>query len=93
MVLLLHHSRNSAQKQWDETLGLALGGAAKLLRQHLSRLAPLQPAWAEAWAQLMRVRLRAGSKGCVAGCLRKAGDSEAQGRGCAAGSSARKGRL
>eukprot|EP01018_Ginkgo_biloba_P023241 Gb_33881 [translate_table: standard] len=30
--MLVHHSRNTAQKQWDETLVLVLGGMSRLLR-------------------------------------------------------------
>lgn len=30
----MHHSRNSQQKAWDETLVLALAGMGKLLRSH-----------------------------------------------------------
>ncbi|XP_006347403.1 protein MON2 homolog isoform X2 [Solanum tuberosum] len=30
--MLIHHSRNTAQKQWDETLVLVLGGIARILR-------------------------------------------------------------
>ncbi|KAI4378915.1 hypothetical protein MLD38_016333 [Melastoma candidum] len=30
--MLIHHSRNTAQKQWDETLVLVFGGIARLLR-------------------------------------------------------------
>ncbi|KAL8528032.1 hypothetical protein ACS0TY_005737 [Phlomoides rotata] len=30
--MLIHHSRNTAQKQWDETLALMLGGIARILR-------------------------------------------------------------
>ncbi|KAK3162088.1 hypothetical protein QOZ80_1BG0085230 [Eleusine coracana subsp. coracana] len=30
--MLIHHSRNTAQKQWDETIVLVLGGVARLLR-------------------------------------------------------------
>lgn len=30
--MLIHHSRNTAQKQWDETLVLVLGGITRLLR-------------------------------------------------------------
>ena len=33
--MLVHHSRNSEQKQWDETLVLALSGMGRLLRAHL----------------------------------------------------------
>jgi C-terminal region of Mon2 protein len=35
VTMLVHHSRNSAQKQWDETLVLALSGMARLLRAHM----------------------------------------------------------
>lgn len=35
MAMLVHHSRNSVQKQWEETLVLALGGMARILRAHL----------------------------------------------------------
>lgn len=38
-VMLVHHSRNSAAKQWDETITLALGGLARLLRTNLQQLA------------------------------------------------------
>ena len=41
VAMLVHHSRNSAQKQWDETLALALGGMARLLRAHLPLLLPM----------------------------------------------------
>ncbi|KAG2402271.1 uncharacterized protein HKW66_Vig0234670 [Vigna angularis] len=30
--MLIHHSRNTAQKQWDETLVLVFGGIARILR-------------------------------------------------------------
>ncbi|KAJ8475568.1 hypothetical protein OPV22_019295 [Ensete ventricosum] len=30
--MLIHHSRNTAQKQWDETIVLVLGGITRLLR-------------------------------------------------------------
>lgn len=33
--MMVHHSRNSEQKQWDETVVIALGGMARLLRAHL----------------------------------------------------------
>ena len=34
VVMLVHHSRNTASKQWDETLTLSLGGVGKLARAH-----------------------------------------------------------
>ena len=45
--MLVHHSRNSEQKQWDETLVLALAGMARLLKSHLPLLLTF-PAFAEA---------------------------------------------
>ena len=33
--MLMHHSRNSVQKQWEETLVLALSGMGRILRAHL----------------------------------------------------------
>lgn len=55
VAMLVHHSRNSAQKQWDETLVLALGGMGRLLRAHLALLArmPALPQ-ARAWLRLRR---------------------------------------
>jgi hypothetical protein len=41
VAMLVHHSRNSVQKQWDETLVLALGGMARILRAHLPLLVPM----------------------------------------------------
>ena len=34
MRMLVHHSRNSEGKQWDETLATLLGGACKVVRRH-----------------------------------------------------------
>ncbi len=33
--VMMHHSRNSEQKQWDETVVIALSGMARLLRRLL----------------------------------------------------------
>lgn len=41
VAMLVHHSRNSVQKQWEETLVLALGGMARILRAHLPVLVPM----------------------------------------------------
>ena len=41
VAMVMHHSRNSLQKAWDETLVLALGGMARLLRAHLALLVPI----------------------------------------------------
>ncbi len=70
--MLVHHSRNSEQKQWDETLVLALAGMARLLKSHLPLLLTF-PAFAEvsldmfhlgaflhpAWPQIRLCKLQA----------------------------------
>ncbi|XP_020274026.1 protein MON2 homolog isoform X2 [Asparagus officinalis] len=46
--MLIHHSRNTAQKQWDETLVLVLGGITRLLRSFfpfLQRLTNFSAGW------------------------------------------------
>lgn len=53
--MLMHHSRNSEQKQWDETLVLALSGMGRLLRAHLPLLVPMQ-AFPQVWPQSMMLR-------------------------------------
>ena len=40
--MLVHHSRNSEQKQWDETLVLSLSGMGRLLRVHLPLITPME---------------------------------------------------
>jgi len=52
--MLVHHSRNSAQKQWDETLVLALQGMGRLLRAHLPVLVKLE-GFPAGWQELMLV--------------------------------------
>ncbi|KAK6139372.1 hypothetical protein DH2020_026880 [Rehmannia glutinosa] len=46
--MLIHHSRNTAQKQWDETLALMLGGITRILRSFfpfLRSLKDFQSGW------------------------------------------------
>ncbi|KAH9688327.1 ARM repeat superfamily protein [Citrus sinensis] len=50
--MLIHHSRNTAQKQWDETLVLVLGGIARLLRSFFPFLANLSNFWT-GWESLL----------------------------------------
>ena len=52
--MLVHHSRNSAQKQWDETLVLALQGMGRLLRAHLPIVAAME-GFPAGWQELMLV--------------------------------------
>ncbi|XP_047946837.1 protein MON2 homolog [Salvia hispanica] len=40
--MLIHHSRNTAQKQWDETLALVLGGVSRILRSFFPFLRSLK---------------------------------------------------
>ncbi|XP_044475978.1 protein MON2 homolog isoform X3 [Mangifera indica] len=50
--MLIHHSRNTAQKQWDETLVLVLGGIARLLRSFFPFLRNLNNFWS-GWESLL----------------------------------------
>ncbi|XP_043815885.1 protein MON2 homolog isoform X2 [Manihot esculenta] len=50
--MLIHHSRNTVQKQWDETLVLVLGGIARLLRSFFPLLSSLNDFWS-GWESLL----------------------------------------
>ncbi|XVE62867.1 hypothetical protein DITRI_Ditri06bG0154300 [Diplodiscus trichospermus] len=50
--MLIHHSRNTAQKQWDETLVLVLGGISRLLRSFFPFLRTLNNFWS-GWESLL----------------------------------------
>ncbi|XP_010256047.1 PREDICTED: protein MON2 homolog isoform X2 [Nelumbo nucifera] len=50
--MLIHHSRNTAQKQWDETLVLVLGGIARILRFFFPFLRSLSNFWS-GWESLL----------------------------------------
>lgn len=50
--MLIHHSRNTAQKQWDETLVLVLGGIARLLRSFFPFIRSLSNFWS-GWESLL----------------------------------------
>lgn len=50
--MLIHHSRNTAQKQWDETLVLVLGGVARILRSFFPFLRSLSNFWS-GWESLL----------------------------------------
>ncbi|KAE8010084.1 hypothetical protein FH972_006478 [Carpinus fangiana] len=50
--MLIHHSRNTAQKQWDETLVLVLGGIARILRSSFPFLKTLCNFWS-GWESLL----------------------------------------
>ena len=48
VAMVMHHSRNSQQKAWDETLVLALAGMGKLLRAHFPSIATM-PDFVQVW--------------------------------------------
>lgn len=50
--MLIHHSRNTAQKQWDETLVLVLSGISRLLRSFFPYLKSLRNFWS-GWESLL----------------------------------------
>ncbi|KAJ7973440.1 protein MON2-like isoform X1 [Quillaja saponaria] len=50
--MLIHHSRNTAQKQWDETIVLVLGGIARILRSFFPFLQSLSKFWS-GWESLL----------------------------------------
>ncbi|WVZ68645.1 hypothetical protein U9M48_017561, partial [Paspalum notatum var. saurae] len=50
--MLIHHSRNTAQKQWDETIVLVLGGIARLLRSFFPLLQQLSK-FSSGWVLLL----------------------------------------
>ncbi|XP_041019772.1 protein MON2 homolog isoform X5 [Juglans microcarpa x Juglans regia] len=50
--MLIHHSRNTVQKQWDESLVLVLGGIARILRSFFPFLRCLSNFWS-GWESLL----------------------------------------
>ncbi|XP_010546618.1 PREDICTED: protein MON2 homolog isoform X2 [Tarenaya hassleriana] len=50
--MLIHHSRNTAQKQWDETFVLVLGGIARIFRSFFPLLIGLRNFWS-GWESLL----------------------------------------
>lgn len=50
--MLIHHSRNTAQKQWDETLVLVFGGIARILRTFFPLLRSITNFWS-GWESLL----------------------------------------
>nr|XP_043614780.1 protein MON2 homolog [Erigeron canadensis] len=51
--MLIHHSRNTAQKQWDETLVLVFGGIARIMRSFFPLLRSITNFWS-GWESLLR---------------------------------------
>lgn len=52
VVIMLHHSRNTASKQWEETLALCLGGLARVLRVQLATAAKT-PEFEARWSDVL----------------------------------------
>lgn len=52
--LVVHHSRNTEQKQWDETVVVAVGGMTRLLRAHLPAICSMDGI-SDGWDELMVV--------------------------------------
>eukprot|EP01117_Protostelium_nocturnum_P011498 TRINITY_DN4169_c0_g3_i3.p1 TRINITY_DN4169_c0_g3~~TRINITY_DN4169_c0_g3_i3.p1 ORF type:complete len:1577 (+),score=290.08 TRINITY_DN4169_c0_g3_i3:487-5217(+) len=50
--LMLHHSRNTASKQWNETLAITLSGTVRIIKTFFPSLI-LLPNFSDAWVQLM----------------------------------------
>ncbi|EGC38554.1 hypothetical protein DICPUDRAFT_93806 [Dictyostelium purpureum] len=50
--LLVHHSRNTAQKQWDETQVLSIGGMVRIFKQFFDTLTTL-PSFLRSWECLL----------------------------------------
>ncbi|CAI7921397.1 unnamed protein product, partial [Closterium sp. NIES-53] len=53
VMMLVHHSRNTAQKQWDETLVMALNGLARLIRAFFPLLHTMEN-FREVWSALLQ---------------------------------------
>lgn len=60
--MIVHHSRNSERKQWDESLVLTFNGLGKVLRTSLPQLVSLHN-FSEAWEKIMDTCKTAIAKG------------------------------
>ena len=52
VVIMLHHSRNTATKQWEETFALCLGGLARVLRVQLATVTKT-PEFEARWSDVL----------------------------------------
>lgn len=62
VMLLMHYSRNSERKQWEETMVLALNGLCKILRLYLPLLLGLH-AFSQAWEQITIICMNSMAQG------------------------------
>eukprot|EP00026_Physarum_polycephalum_P000282 Phypoly_transcript_00282.p1 GENE.Phypoly_transcript_00282~~Phypoly_transcript_00282.p1 ORF type:complete len:1756 (+),score=269.99 Phypoly_transcript_00282:745-5268(+) len=53
VMMLVHHSRNTAQKQWDETKVLAMGGIVRVMKMFFDTLCAL-PTFITIWTRVVR---------------------------------------
>ncbi|KJE91042.1 hypothetical protein CAOG_02242 [Capsaspora owczarzaki ATCC 30864] len=60
--IMVHHSRNTASKQWDETKVIALNGAAQLFSTHTQKLAAFDD-FPSAWSTLLEAIERTAVEG------------------------------
>lgn len=60
--MLVHHSRNTERKQWDETLVLALNGITKIFKGYLPMLINLDTFY-EAWKHVLNISERSLARG------------------------------
>jgi hypothetical protein len=63
--MVVHHSRNTEQKQWDETTVLALAGMGRIMRAHLPAVMALPGSDAGAPASQLAA---AAAWACVCAC-------------------------
>eukprot|EP01132_Coremiostelium_polycephalum_P000509 gene509-641_t len=54
VMLLVHHSRNTAQKQWDETQVLSIGGIVRVFKTFFEILITLE-SFKKAWESLLNI--------------------------------------
>lgn len=52
--LMMHHSRNNAQKQWEETAVLGFGGVSRVFKQFFDLLLPT-PSFVSIWTRFMQL--------------------------------------
>ena len=52
--LVVHHSRNTEQKQWDETVVVCLAGMSRLIHSQFERMTGM-PGFDDGWSELMLV--------------------------------------
>lgn len=52
--LVVHHSRNTEQKQWDETVVVCLAGMSRLMRSHMHIVVEMND-FEDGWSELMVV--------------------------------------